>query len=255
MLKILRYFIISLFVAAAVYPQSGDKLTVAAAANVQFAMKEIKTAFEKETGTKVEVIIGSSGKLTAQIKQGAPFDIFISADMRYPDELYKSKKAVGPPKVYAYGSLVIWTMKNEVSLQDDLSELLDPSIKAIALANPKTAPYGVAAILALKHFGTYGKVKDKLVYGESIASTNQFIISGAAEIGFTAKSVVLSPAMKGKGVWKEVDAGAYDPIEQGCVILSYGKENNTSASKKFYDFLFSKEVKNILKKYGYKVNN
>ncbi len=252
MKKLINYILIALLIAASGYSQQKPKLTVAVAANVQFAMKDIKAAFEKKTGTEVDVIIGSSGQLTAQIKQGAPFDIFISADMKYPDALYKSKLAVETPEAYAYGALVVWTMKKDIQLKPDLSEMTGADIKTIALANPKTAPYGEATVQALKHYGIYEKVKDKLVYGESIAPTNQFIISGAADIGFTAKSVVLSPMMKGKGQWHEVASEAYKPIEQGCVILSYGIKNHPSDSKKFYDFLFSKEVKNILLKYGYK---
>ena len=252
-MNVLKKILFSLFVAAAVYPQSGNKLTVAVAANVQFAMKDIKTAFEKTSGYKIDVIIGSSGQLTAQIKQGAPFDVFISADMRYPEDLFKNKLAVDSPKVYAYGALVVWTMNKNIALKNDLSELTDSRVIKIAVANPKTAPYGTAAIKSLKHFGLLKNVEGKLVYGESIASTNQFIISGAADIGFTAKSVVMSSAMKGKGNWSEVEPSAYNPIRQGCVVLSYGKENHPAASKQFYDFLFSDKVREILKNYGYKV--
>ena len=232
-----------------------NQITVAVAANVQFAMQDLKTQFKKETGINIIIIIGSSGQLTAQIKQGAPYDIFISADMIYPKNLFENKFAVDTPKVYASGNLVVWSVKKGIKLSDNLKELLDNKIQKIALANPKIAPYGVATIEALKYFGIYKNVKNKLVFGESIAPTNQFIISGAADIGFTAKSVVMSPSMKGKGIWKEVNPLAYSPIKQGCVILKYGFKNHKIETEKFYNFLFSEKAKKILINYGYQVPN
>ena len=234
--------------------EAKPQITVAAAANVQFAMNDLKTEFTKETGIDVSVIIGSSGQLTAQIKNGAPYDVFISADMKYPETLFQDKAAVDSPKVYAEGSLVVWTMKSKIRFDKNLKILLSGNINKIALANPITAPYGVAAVEALKYFGIYDKVKDKLIYGESIAPTNQFIYSGAADAGFTAKSVVLSPQMKGKGRWMEIEPDSYKPIEQGCVILNYGYDNHKDESIKFYNFLFSQKAKNILSEYGYKLS-
>jgi molybdate transport system substrate-binding protein len=218
-------------------------------------MKDLKAEFEKETGIKTNVIIGSSGQLAAQIQQGAPYDIFISADMKYPKVLYNNGKAVKFPKVYAYGSLVIWTMKKGISFEDDYRELLKGDIQKIALANPRTAPYGVATVEALKYFKIYNRVTNKLVYGESISPTNQYIVSKAADVGFTAKSVVLSPAMLGKGTWKEIPPQAYHLIKQGCVILSYGFNHHRKEAQSFYEFLFSGEAMNILEKYGYKIPN
>jgi len=231
------------------YPQ--HKIIVATAANVQYAMSELGTEFTHETGIALSVIIGSSGQLTAQINEGAPYDIFISADMKYPLSLYKKNIAVDPPKVYAEGSLVLWTMLKGIKPDKNLSILLSKKIDKIALANPRTAPYGTAAVQTLKKYGIYDKLKNKFVYGESIAPTNHFIYTGAAEIGFTAKSVVLSPKMKDKGSWIEIDPGSYKPIEQGCVILQYGYDNHKTEVIKFYKFLFSGKAKNILTKYGY----
>ncbi len=228
-------------------------ITVAVAANVQYAMQDLKAEFEKETGMKVTVIIGSSGQLTAQIQQGAPYDIFISADMKYPNTLYKNHLTAKPPKVYAYGTLVLWTMKNGIIFQNDFKELLDNSIQKIALANPRTAPYGVATVQALKYYNIYDRIVDKLVYGESISPTNQYIVSKAVDVGFTAKSVVMSPVMKGKGTWEKVNPKAYKPIAQGCVILTYGLEHHKMESQSFFQFLFSKKARSILEKYGYKV--
>lgn len=247
--------IILLIIAGFTRPSLAQKssITVAVAANVQYAMQDLKTEFEKESGVNATVIIGSSGQLTAQIEQGAPYDIFISADMMYPNTLYKNHLAVKPPKVYACGSLVIWTLKKGIDLKDNLSELPDKSIQKIALANPRTAPYGVATVQALKYFKIYQQIKDKLVYGESISPTNQYIVSKAADVGFTAKSVVMSPVMQGRGTWKEVNPEAYKPIEQGCVILKYGFDHHKMESESFYKFLFSPKARTILGKYGYRV--
>ncbi|MFZ0454907.1 MAG: molybdate ABC transporter substrate-binding protein [Ignavibacteriaceae bacterium] len=227
------------------------QITIAAAANVQYAMEELKAEFKEETGIDVSVVIGSSGQLTAQIKEGAPYDIFISADMKYPLSLYSNKDAVDSPKVYAEGSLVIWTMRKGIRFDSELDVLLSDKVSKIAAANPRTAPYGIASIEALKHFGIYDKSKNKLIYGESISSVNQFIYSKAVEAGFTAKSVVLSPKMKGKGKWMEIEHDAYKPIKQGCVILKYGYINHKKESKIFYNFLFSAKAKSILSNFGY----
>ena len=128
------------------------------------------------------------------------------------------------------------------------------NVKKIAVANPKTAPYGVAAEQILKHYNIYDQVKDKLVFGESITQTNQFILSQSADIGFTAKSVVLSSEMKDKGKWVDLDLKAYSPIEQAAVILKHGTETNKASSEKFYNYLYSKTAEDIFKKFGYLIN-
>jgi len=227
------------------------KLTVAAAANVQYVMNELVKDFESSTGIKADVILGSSGKLTAQIKESAPYDVFVSADMNYPRELYNSGFAIDSPKVYANGLLVLWTTNTSIKPANDLRVLISDAVKKIAIANPETAPYGTASVEAMNYYKVYDKVKDKLVYGESISQTNQFIIAGAADIGFTAKSIVLSSEMKGKGTWADINPKSYNPIRQGAVILKHGNETNHDAAKKFYDYLFSQRAKNILTKYGY----
>ena len=160
-------------------------LTVAAAANLQVLMDELVTTFEKESGASVDVVIGSSGGLTAQIENGAPFDVFMSADMSYPQALFKKGLAAEEPKVYVYGLLVFWTSKS-LDLSRPLGDVLgDPLLKKIAVANPKTAPYGRQAVNVLKSLDIYLRVRPKLVYGENISQANQFILSGAADGGFT----------------------------------------------------------------------
>ncbi len=235
-------------------PKTEDQVSVAVAANMQFTIEQLKAEFEKETAIRVNITIGSSGKLCAQIMESAPFDVFVSADMSYPDELYKKGFAVAEPEAYAKGSLVLWTARNDIKPSQDLTTLLQLGIKKIAIANPKTAPYGVAAEDALKYYNVYDKVKDKLVYGENIAQTQQFIASQAADVGFIAKSLILSDEMKGKGRWVDVDKKAYTPIAQGAVILKHGQEKNRMPAEKFYRFLYSDAAKAIFKKYGYIVS-
>ncbi|MGI9543649.1 MAG: molybdate ABC transporter substrate-binding protein [Cyclobacteriaceae bacterium] len=228
-------------------PQS--KLTIATAANMQFAMKELTASFIQETGVECETVNSSSGKLTAQIKEGAPFDILVSADMKYPSELFESGFAISTPKVYAHGRLVLWSMTGQ---KPSLESLTDEDVSHIALANPKIAPYGSAALEVLEHYGILTKVESKVVYGESIAQTNQFVISKAAEMGFTAKSAVLSPEMEGQGQWIEIDTSIYTPLAQGVVILK-NRSSHLDQAQKFYDFLFSQKGKEILDKFGYSV--
>ena len=225
-----------------------QKLYIATAANMQFAMKELITVFTNETGIKCESIISSSGKLTAQIKEGAPYDIFVSANMKYPNELNISGFSSKKPKVYALGKLVLWTMID--SLKPSINLLLNKNVKHIASANPKIAPYGIPTEQVLKYYKLFNKIEHKLVYGESIAQTNQFITTMAAEIGFTAKSVVLSPNMKGKGNWIDINENAYTPIEQGVLILKKGPSSNKK-KELFYKFLFSNKGKAILNNFGY----
>ena len=249
-LLLLLPFILTLSVKAEAKP----KITVAVAANVQFAMNDIKAEFEKLTGIELEIILGSSGQITAQIQQGAPYDVFISADTKYPDALYEKGFTNGKPKVYAQGSLVLWTMRKDLNLKKGLKDILSAKLNSIAIANPKTAPYGRAAVQVLKNTGMENKVGGKLVYGESISSVNQFIISKAADIGFTAKSVVLSPAMKQKGKWVDIDGKLYDPIMQSCVMLKEGIKAHPNETMAFFRFMSSDKAKNIFLKYGYKIN-
>lgn len=230
--------------------QKDEKTTVviATAANMQYAMNDICEAFTKKTGIKCHLVVASSGKLTAQIEKGAPYDIFVSANLKYPQHVFEKGFALEPPKVYAKGELVLWTMKD--TLVPDITSLGNRSIKHIAIANPTTAPYGGAALQALKKLQLDESVKSKLVYGESIAQTNQFIYAQSVDVGFTALSVVLSSKMKNQGQWIKIDTSWYQPIQQGIVVVANKKENQKTA-KAFYKFIFSPEATNILEKFGY----
>jgi len=228
---------------------AGD-ITVAAAANVQFTLEDLKAEFTRETGIGVKTVIGSSGKLTAQVENGAPFDVFLSADMKYPATLYKEGFSLRSPKVYAYGTLVLWTVK-DLDLSQGVNALSEKGIKKIALANPDVAPYGREAVNALKFYKLYEPLQKEIVLGESIAQANQFISTGAADIGFTAKSVVLARDMKDKGKWIEIDPKSYKPIAQGVIVLKYADDHHSGEAHQFYDFLFSIPAREIFKKYGY----
>ena len=226
-----------------------DKLTIAASANMQYAMEELIEQFNKESGIPCELIVGSSGKLTAQILEGAPFDLFFSADMKYPQEIHRKSMALDPPMVYAYGYLVFWSLDEKIELTEE--GLLSEAVTHIAMANPQTAPYGRAAEELLNGMGIYESVEDKLVFGESIAQTNQFILSGTAEVGLTARSVVSAPEAKGKGQWVSADQKLYRPIAQGLVHLKNRDPEKEEWARAFDDFLGSEKATDILHKFGY----
>lgn len=251
-MKIFNVFIITFTLLLQSLVASAEPLTVAVAANVKFAFDELAAEFTKQTGVAVNGVVSSSGKLAAQIKSGAPYDVFLSADMDYPAILFKDGQATSPPKVYANGALVLWTAK-DVDLSKGIAGLADSSSKKVAIASPKLAPYGREAIKALDFYKVRAAVEPKLVYGESISQVNQYIDTKSVEVGFTAKSVVLSPELQGKGKWVEVPNESYAPIAQGLVILRHGSENNGEAARKFYGFLFSSKAQAILTKYGYKL--
>ncbi len=246
--KIIVFSIISSILSTSCKQKHSDKLTIAVASNMQFTMKELSREFTNQTGITCDLIISSSGKLTAQIKEGAPFDVFVSADMKYPNELFTSGHTTTKPQVYAYGKLVLWSGVDDIKPSIDI--LTTSEISHIAIANPKTAPYGIAAIEVLKHHGIYENVKKKLVFGESISQTNQFITSKSAEIGFTSKSIVLSPQIHGKGNWITIQETDYTTISQGIVILN-PKNIKQQHAEAFHDFLFSNSAKNIMETFGY----
>ncbi|WP_200764023.1 molybdate ABC transporter substrate-binding protein [Nitrosophilus alvini] len=243
-----KFFAALLFIANSLI---AGKINIAVAANVSYAIDELKAEFAKtHPKTKVQVTLGSSGKLTAQIKHGAPFELFMSADMKYPEMLYKEKIAVTKPVVYAEGALAYLSTKKQ-DFSNGINLLTENRIRRIAIANPKTAPYGKAAVEAMKNANVYDKVKEKLIYAESISQTVAYTIT-AADIGFVAKSSIYSPKMrkyKEGGNWADVDPKLYTPIKQGVVILKKGANNKEV--KAFYNFVLSDRAKSIFKKYGY----
>ena len=245
------YLLIFLLTAFSCKEHPSGKLEIAAAANMQHPIKELMAVFEKETGIASTVSVASSGKLTNQIKNGAPYEVFLSADMSYPEDLYKNGFTPEPAKPYAYGKLVLWTATDE---EPSIALLKEERIKHIAIGNPRLAPYGIAAQEVLEYYKLYESLKEKYVFGESITQVNQFISSGAAEVGFTALAVVKSPSNQDVGKWIAIPDSLYSPIGQGAVLIKYKGEVSEQAQK-FYDFLFSQKAMAILAKYGYSFND
>lgn len=230
-----------------------EDLTIAAAADLNFAFKDLAAAYEKETGVHIKLSLGSSGNFFSQISNGAPFDLYFSADIRYPQKLEEAGDAVpGSLYKYAVGRIVLWAPNgSKVDVQKGLDALLDPAVKKIAIANPKHAPYGRAAVAAMEHFKVYDRVKDKLVLGENISQAAQFIESGACDIGIVALSLALAPSMKSAGKYWEIPIEAHPPLEQGAVILKSSK--NQEAAKRFLEFLKGSQGQEIMQRYGFTV--
>lgn len=228
-------------------------MRVAAAADLRFALDELVKEFESKTGTKVDVTTGSSGNFFAQILSGAPFDLFFSADMDYPRKLEASGFAEpGTLCEYARGGIVIWTPADSPIdvAKGNWNALLDAHIQKIAIANPALAPYGRAAVSALRKSGFYDQVKAKLVYGENISQAAQFVQSGNAQAGIIAHSLALSPGMKNGKAW-EIPVDMHAPIEQGAVVLK-GAKNKTKALD-FLNFVKSAAGQVILEKSGFAI--
>lgn len=247
----MRPAIIALALLPAAPAIHADTLTVAVAANVQYAFGDLQAEFQRQTGHTLKPVFNSSGKFAAQVMNGAPFDVFLSADMEYPQKLHKEGFAAGEPRVYAYGALVLWTMNDNLDLHRWQAALAGPGVAKIAVANPKTAPYGRETMKALAALGIDEALRPKLVFGESISQTNQYIHSRAADAGFTAKSVVLSPEMKGRGRWIDLPRSSYEPIAQGVVVLKHGEQASPKAARQFLDFVLSSRARVIFERYGY----
>jgi molybdate transport system substrate-binding protein len=243
--------IISVFLARHEVRAQAQEIRIAAAADLKFAMGEIAEKFEKQSGTKVNVTYGSSGNFFSQMQNGAPFDLFFSADIEYPKKLEAAGLAEpGTLYEYAVGRIVIWTpadAKVDVARQGWMA-FLDASVEKIAIANPEHAPYGRAAVAALQKAGIYDSVKAKLVYGENISQTAQFVQSGNAQAGIVAMSLAVSPAMRDGKRW-EIPADMHPAIEQGAIVLKDAK--NKEAARAFLEFVKSAAGRAILAKYGF----
>ncbi len=228
-------------------------INVAVAANVSYAMPALVSAFHKQNPhIKVQITLASSGKLTAQIQNGAPYDIFMSANMKYPNALYANALAITKPLIYAKGSLAIFSTKRR-DFSKGINIVKNKNIKTIAIANPLTAPYGKASITALKNAKLYKEVKSKFVYAESVSQTVAYSVT-ATDLGFITKSALFSPKMQQykKGInFTDVDPKLYKAINQGVVILKQAV--NKPQAKAFYNFLLSAQAKEIFQKYGYLV--
>jgi molybdate transport system substrate-binding protein len=231
-----------------------QEITVAAAADLNYALKDLASGFEKKTGDKIILSFGSSGNLYAQIQGGAPYDLFFSADIAYPQKLARAGLVDSSSlRTYVIGHLVLWVRNGSSfdpqKLKMDL--LLQSSVQRIAIANPQHAPYGRAAMAALEHFGLKDKVAGKLVFGENISQAAQFVQSGNAQAGLIALSLAVSPAMKDSGRYWELPTDSYPELQQGVVLLSASKHK--PAAKAFLEYLFSAEGTAVLEQYGFHV--
>lgn len=231
---------------------AAESVTIAAAANLQGPATELKQDFNKVyPAIDVIFVFGASGKLANQITKGAPFDIFISADMKFPQLVRDNGSANGPVLIYARGYLVLMTIKN-IDISEGLFSVKNPNIKKIAIANPKLAPYGAATIDLLKHEHLLEIAESKFVVGESMSQTVQMTILGA-DVGFIAKSMVYSEELKkmcNQGLkWIDIDPSLYPPIDQGMVILKKGA--GKKEARLFFDYMSSERARDILSRYGY----
>jgi molybdate transport system substrate-binding protein len=245
--------ILALAITFAAHFCTAQEITVAAAADLQFAMQDIAARFHKQTGTTVKVTYGSSGNFFQQLQNGAPFDMFFSANLDYARKLEaEALTAPGSYYEYAKGKIVIWVPNDsKLDLSSGTQALLNPSIKKIAVANPQHAPYGQAAVAAMQKENVYEKVKNKLVLGENISQTASFVVSGAADVGIVALSLALSPNMKDKGRYVEIPPDQYPPIEQACVIL--GSSKNKETARQFLAFIKTAAIGDVLSSYGFDV--
>jgi molybdate transport system substrate-binding protein len=226
-------------------------VTVAAASDLTYAMNEIAANFEKATACSVRVSTGSSGNFLSQIENGAPFDVFFSADIEYPRKLEaEGLAAPGSVYLYAVGKIVLWVRNDSrLDISKGFAALREPSIQKLAIANPLHAPYGRAAEEALRNAGLYDAVKDRLVLGENISQAAQFVESGNADAGILALSLVVSPGLKEKGRYARVPENLYAPIQQGVVLVRASQ--NPQGAKAFLDYIKSPATAALLERYGF----
>ena len=232
--------------------QAGDNILIAAASNLRFAMHEICQEFqEANSSIQTKVSYGSSGNFFAQISQGAPFDIFFSADVTYPELLEKEGlTAKGMQEVYAVGKIVLWIPKlSKVDPDKGLQAVTFPEVNKLAIANPRHAPYGRAAEESLRYYGLWDKVNEKLIYGENISQTAQFVHTGAADAGIIALSLAISPKMLHEGRYWVIPDESHSDIEQIYVVLKNRKGNKSI--RRFLDFIHGEKGSEILCRYGF----
>ena len=242
-----------LFILALSGVRAAESVSVAAAANLVYALDALNAEFKKSApDVAVTTATGASGGLVAQIKNGAPFDVFLSADLDYPRALVAANQADAKSlATFATGRLVLWSTRPGVEVKSVADTVRNPAVKKIAIANRDTAPYGRAAQQALEKLGVWTDAQPKLVVGENITQTAQFVETGNADIGFVALSLVLAPNLKERGRWLEVPAELYAPLDHGAVLTNRGAAN--PAARKYLEFLTSEAAKKILRAFGYGV--
>lgn len=247
---LLAIIVLTVFPVFAQSQPQPQPVRVAVAANAQFVLKKLSEDFQQKTGIAVEVISGSSGKLASQIKNGAPYDIFLSADMEFAQSLYTDGFTLEKPKIYAIGSLIVCSTTG-ADLKNWKNLISKQVPGKIAIGNPKIAPYGKAAEETLNYFNLYQAVSDRLIFAESISQVNTYVLKGAVSFGFTTESLVYELEPTASFKWQKIDPKAYSPIQQGAVLLKYAKNKNFTNNKRFFDYLFSAGAKAIFKRFGY----
>lgn len=226
-----------------------EKITVAAAADLKFAMDEIVITFKKaNSGDEIDVIYGSSGKFHTQIQQGAPYDLYFSADISFPRELAKNGFSASEVKPYAFGRIVLWSASLDATKMT-LSSLTDPKITRIAIANPKHAPYGKRAEEALRASNLWDQVEPKLVYGENISHTAQLVQTKNAQVGIIALALAINSELASKGGYWLIPDNMHEPLEQGFIITKEGANN--ALAKRFADYMGGKPARAVMTKYGF----
>ena len=228
-------------------------LTIAAASDLQSALPAIASQFEKASGQPVRLTFGSSGNFFNQIQNGAPFDLFLSADIDYPRRLEASGTAErGSLYQYAVGRIVLWTRSDSgIDVTRGLSALADGRVRRIAIANPEHAPYGRAAVAALRHEGLYDRVRGKFVLGENISQAAQFADSGSADVGVLALALALSPALKKSGTYFEIPESWHPPLEQAAVVVASSSQK--PLARQFIDYLKQPDIVRMLAASGFAV--
>lgn len=226
---------------------AGGQITIAAAADLKFAMDEIVTLFGKShPDSLVTTIYGSSGKFQTQIRQGAPYDLYFSADIAYPRALKSEGFATGDVQPYALGRIVLWSVSRGAL---KLCDLTDPSVRKIAIANPRHAPYGKRAEEALKAAGVWDKIEAKLVYGDNVAQTAQFVQTGNADAGIIALSQALSTGLSRQGSYTLIAQSQHQPLEQGFILTRRAADN--PGAQAFARFIASHDARAIMTRYGF----
>lgn len=226
-----------------------EEVTIVAAADLRFALDEIVDQYQKQyPEDNLKVIYGSSGKLTTQIINGAPYDVFFSADIAFPEKLFAQGLAATKPEVYAIGRIVIWSRKFDASTLTLQDLVENPQIRRVAIASPAHAPYGMRAKEAFENAGLWEKIQPKLVFGENIAQTAQLVESEAADVGIIALSLALFPSLATHPHTLIADS-EHQPLTQGYIVTK--RAENNRAAKQFYDFMHTTVARDIMKKYGF----
>ncbi len=231
-------------------PGAAEEVLVAQAANFSKPMEEIARKFERATGHRVRISAGSTGKLYAQIQNGAPFDLFLAADQRRPRLLEEEGMTVpGSRFTYAVGRLTLWSRDPQRVTGDGAAVLRHGDFNHLAIANPKTAPFGGAAVQVMQRLGVEDILANKIVQGENIAQAFQFVFTGNAELGFLSLSQVLDPRVNGAGSRWDVPQDLYDPLKMDAVLLNRSERN--PAAMALLDYLKRGEAQAIMERYGY----